>query len=253
MMDRRIGAQLYTVRDLCKTAADYERTIERLAKIGYKTVQVSGVGADITAAELKRVNDKFGMEVICTHKGLADYEERPDDMITFHNELGCKIAGLGMYRFEKDASADDVRSVIERLNKVTRELRAGGLDFCYHNHASEFVKIDGRYIMDYMLEYGEFNFIVDAYWLAVAGQDPAGFIRRIGKRAKVVHFKDLKIVDNAPVFSEVGEGNLDWAAITAACDDAGTIAAMVEQDICSGDPVESLEVSYRNLTKLGFN
>ena len=41
-MDKRIGAQLYTVRDFCKTKKKFAETLERVADIGYKTVQVSG-------------------------------------------------------------------------------------------------------------------------------------------------------------------------------------------------------------------
>lgn len=38
----RIGAQLYTVRDFCKTLEDFSETLKRIADIGYTTVQVSG-------------------------------------------------------------------------------------------------------------------------------------------------------------------------------------------------------------------
>ena len=40
-MDKRIGAQLYTVRDLCKTKEDFENTMKRLAEIGFKGQIVS--------------------------------------------------------------------------------------------------------------------------------------------------------------------------------------------------------------------
>ena len=43
------------------------------------------------------------------------------------------------------------------------------------------------------------------------------------------------------------------AAVVKLCDEAGVLAAAVEQDICPADPVDSLEISYKNLTKLGFN
>ena len=37
-----IGAQLYTVREYCKTLKDFEDTLKRIADIGYTNVQVSG-------------------------------------------------------------------------------------------------------------------------------------------------------------------------------------------------------------------
>ena len=200
MMDRRIGAQLFTTRASCQDAEGFDSTLARLSKIGYKTVQVSGVGP-IGAADIRRICDKHNMEIICTHKGLDDYENNIDEMIAFHKELGCSIPGLGsMFPLTEAKTAADVRSLIERLNKITRALAAEGLSFCYHNHAFEFMKIDGRYIMDYMLEYGEFDYILDVYWLAYAAQNPAAFIRKIGKRAKVIHFKDLKMKGNTDLY-----------------------------------------------------
>ena len=35
------GAQLYTLRDFCKTTEDLESTIRRVAEIGYKAVQMA--------------------------------------------------------------------------------------------------------------------------------------------------------------------------------------------------------------------
>ena len=73
-----------------------------------------------------------------------------------------------------------------------------------------------------------------------------------------VHFKDYKIIGGATyveevckLFAEVGEGNLDWPEIIAACNEIGVKNAVVEQDICNGDPFDSLAVSYRNMVKFG--
>ena len=37
-----IGAQLFTVRDYCKNLDDFAETLQKVADIGYSTVQVSG-------------------------------------------------------------------------------------------------------------------------------------------------------------------------------------------------------------------
>ena len=39
-----LGAQLYTVRDFMKNEEDFARTMDKIAAIGYKYVQVSGIG-----------------------------------------------------------------------------------------------------------------------------------------------------------------------------------------------------------------
>ena len=43
-----LGAQLYTVRAKTKTKEDFLETVKKLSEIGYKYMQVSGVGADVT-------------------------------------------------------------------------------------------------------------------------------------------------------------------------------------------------------------
>lgn len=53
------------------------------------------------------------------------------------------------------------------------------------------------------------------------------------------------------MFGEVGEGNLDWPAIVQASRDIGVEYAIVEQDICPGDPFDSLKKSWDNLEKFG--
>ena len=49
--------------------------------------------------------------------------------------------------------------------------------------------------------------------------------------------------DNRIDFAEVGNGNLDWDDIIAACDEAGVHWFIVEQDTCPGDPFESVKMS----------
>ena len=41
----QIGAQFYTLREHCKTLEDFAESLKRVADIGYRTVQISGVCA----------------------------------------------------------------------------------------------------------------------------------------------------------------------------------------------------------------
>ena len=38
-----IGAQFFTIRDFCKTTEELAESLKRVADIGYKTIQLSGV------------------------------------------------------------------------------------------------------------------------------------------------------------------------------------------------------------------
>ena len=63
-----------------------------------------------------------------------------------------------------------------------------------------------------------------------------------------MHLKDLEVFGwEPPTYAPVGEGNLDWDAILAACRAGGTEWGIVEQDVCRRDPFECLASSYRFL------
>ena len=61
-MDNRIGAQFYTLRKCCKTLEDFDESCRKVSEIGYKVVQLSGIG-DFSADEIKTVLDKYGLIV----------------------------------------------------------------------------------------------------------------------------------------------------------------------------------------------
>ena len=48
-----------------------------------------------------------------------------------------------------------------------------------------------------------------------------------------------------------GQGNLEWAEIIATCEQTGVEYAIIEQDTCQRDPLESIKISFNNLKKMG--
>jgi len=253
-MDKRIGAQLYTVRDYTKTLEEFDRTLEKIAKIGYKAVQLSAIGP-FSAEEVKQACDKYHLIPVCTHRSMDEYCNHLEEMIQFHRTIGCSIAGIGAVpNLRNNLSWSDVTEFVTKMNVVSRELRKNGITFAYHNHDVDFELFDGKRPIEYILENGDFDLIADVYWIAAAGIDPARFIKRAGSRIKVAHFKDLAVKKNGEgqKMAEVMEGNLDWDSIIDACEGAGVEWAVVEQDICERDPFECLKCSYQNLTKKGF-
>lgn len=251
-MDKRIGAQLYTVRNTCQNEQDFEDTIKKLQEIGYKVVQLSGVSRDIPGEKIKEICDKYGMTIACTHSDPADFEEKLDEVIAYHKAIGCNVAGLGYMPIERRQSIDMWKDFVKTYNEVTEKLAAEGITFAYHNHAFEFATYGGVSAMDYILENGKFGFILDVYWVAHAGINPADYIKKLGKKAVMLHYKDRAIdIENNAYYAEIGKGNMDWDSIIAASDEAAF--ALVEQDYCKDDdPINCLKTSYDFLTKKGF-
>ena len=65
----KIGAQLYTLHEYTKTLEDFEETLKKVAEIGFKYVQVSGV-CEYTPEWLKEKLEKY-------LNGIKDMPELP--------------------------------------------------------------------------------------------------------------------------------------------------------------------------------
>ncbi len=252
-MNIKIGAQFFTIRDFCQTIEEFRTSCKRVSEMGYRYIQLSGTG-DFSSSQIKNVLDEYSLKVVCTHRAPQNYIDCPEKEISFHKELDCNICGIGcMPAF--NAKPETVEDFVKAYRPVAEKLKEHGLVFGYHNHAFEFKKTEGRTAFDLLYEKMDcdnFKLILDVYWLAYAGINPAKFIKTYKERIACVHFKDLKIVDNKSVFAEVGNGNLDWDDIISSCLESNVSYALVEQDICEGNPFDSLKTSYDFLHKKGL-
>ncbi len=246
----QIAAQLYTLRDYTKTPEDFERTLERVAAIGYAAVQVSGTGP-LDPAFVKEAADRHGLAICATHIPYARLKDDLDAVIAEHKLWGCRYVGLGMLpQSYIQAGRDGYTAFARECDEIAKKLDAAGLKFVYHNHKIEFQKYDGVTGMELLMNETDadaFHFELDTYWAQAGGADPAAWIRKLGGRMKVVHLKDMEIVDDTQLFAELGEGNMSWDAIIEACDAIGMEWYIVEQDACRRDPFESLAISYKYL------
>ena len=69
-----IGVQFYTLREHCKNLDDFAETLKKVADIGYKNVQISGV-CDYEPEWLKENLDKNGLKCVVTHTPPAQLTE----------------------------------------------------------------------------------------------------------------------------------------------------------------------------------
>ena len=257
-MDKRIGAQYYTVREHTKTIEDFDATCKKIAEIGYKLVQISGT--PLEAADMRPILDKYGLKCVTTHRGYGDFLNNIDGVIEYNRILGSDLCGVGMMPLEYAKDEESVSRFISETAGICKRLKSEGMYFGYHNHSFEFIKVGGKTIYDRLIEQTDpevFNFIVDTYWLQVGGNDPAAMIEKLGKRAMAIHLKDLCIdIDSwmSPKMSHIGGGNLDFDSILGACEKAGSRWALVEQDgnHIDNDSFKALSLSYAYLTEKGF-
>lgn len=248
-----LGAQLYTVRDFCKTEPEIADTLARVAEIGYKTVQVSGTGP-YTPGFLADALKRNGLSCVLTHIPGDRLQKDPAGVAADHDVFGCDHVGLGYYDFPEGKDAENAKAFIGQYRPVAAELARLGKRFCYHNHWNEFRRLDGKMLMDVLADGfpdGQFAVTLDVFWAAHAGEDPAAMIAHYAGKAPCLHLKDC---DTAGEMAAVGTGTLDFPAILSAAERAGSRYLLVEQDDCHGkDPFACLRESYGYLTSLGLS
>lgn len=250
-----IAAQLYTLRDFLKTEADIASTFQKVKEIGYNAVQASGLGP-IGDEALKAIADNAGIHICATHIPFTRMTDSLDEVIATHKLWNCKYVGIGGLPNEFRTSGEGYAEFAAKASEVARKLKEAGLQFVYHNHAFEFTNWNGKSGMDILFDESDadaFGFELDVHWVQAGGADPVSWIHKVNGRMQVVHLKDFTVTPSGErQFAEVGEGNMDFAAILKACEETGVEFGAVEQDNCYGrDPFESLAISARNLKALG--
>jgi sugar phosphate isomerase/epimerase len=255
------GVQLYTVRDQLKK--DPAGTLEAIAAIGYKEVELFGADLDTLTPLAK----KAGLNAVSTHidGGLimndtpqADLDKAFDHIAS----LGFKYALMAYVMPDRRGkAAADYKKFADAMNRAGKSAKRAGLQFGYHNHAFEFGTMpDGTRPIDTILASFDpalVRFEVDVFWVSVAGNDPVAFITKLGKRVMMVHLKDkakdtpVQFNENVPhpTFMEVGAGTVDIPGVLKAARAVGVEYYFVEQDYTPGDPLVSLKKSYDYLSK----
>lgn len=247
----QIGAQLFTIREHCKTLDDLALSLRKVADIGYQTVQVSGT-CEYDAQWLKDQLDQNGLKCVLTHIPADRLQTEPETVAKDHSAFGCDYVGLGYYGFREE-KGETTEAFFKLYKPVAKAIREAGKYFMYHNHAREFQKFGGKTVMQILAEEipaEDMGFTLDTYWVQVGGGDPAQWIERLAGRVPCIHLKDCAFGQKMAV---VGEGNINFDRVFEKAESAGTKYMLVEQDDCYGeDPFECLKRSYEYLTACGL-
>ena len=253
MPSLKLGAQLYTVREHTQNETDFAKTMEKIADIGYRYVQVSGIGGDISPAFVAKVADDNGLWVILTHTSPKRILEETEKVIEEHDIFDCDGIGVGgMFGHERTEEgflrfAQDFAPAIEKI-------RQSGKLFLYHNHRFEFERFSGRTGMDIMLENTDedaFMLTFDTYWAQAGGIDPAKFIKTHSDRIFATHLKDMTVIADKIAMTEVCTGNMNFNRILKVSKQSGVFWHFVEQDETFIDCFESMKISFDNLMATG--
>jgi sugar phosphate isomerase/epimerase len=251
-----IGVNLFSVRPHCKTFDELDATLRRIAAIGYEWVQVSGIGPTVTTEQTKELLDKHHLGVCATHERLEAIVGDTDSVVARLDHFGTSFCALG-HPGDTYFRAGGAKELATIMREPARQLAARGLSLGYHNHDREFERFDSEtFFESYLAETQKdpISLELDVHWVARGGASPAHVIEKWGHRIGAIHLKDYAMDHGTPAFAEIGEGNLDWDGIMAACDRNEIRLLIVEQDEprLERDIFSSLEISFQNMRRMGI-
>jgi sugar phosphate isomerase/epimerase len=245
---KKIGVQLYTVRDALK--ADFDGTLRKVAAIGFQEVEFAGYMGR-TPAQVKASLKAAKLAAPSAHLDLELLEKSWAPTVEAARTIGLEYLVVAWIDAARRASIEDYKRIADTFNQLGRQANAAGLRFGYHNHAYEMAPIDGQVPYDVLLENTDPSLVcfeMDLYWTVAGGQEPLAYFAKYPGRFPLVHVKDRtaqgKMVD-------VGAGAIDWATIFAHRKQAGIKHEFVEHDE-PGDPFASIAASYSYLHALRF-
>ncbi len=259
-----IGLQLYTVRDAMQ--ADPVGTIEKVAKIGYNSIETATYTGSqkfygMDAATFKKLMTDNGLVANSGHYRLGEEKGAADTRGTMLNEwdkavedaaaLGLKYMVCAYLSDEERGTLDHYKATADKFNKAAETCHKAGIQFCYHNHAFEFDMQDGKYPYDILLGNTDKEMVkmeMDLYWVTKAKQKPHDIFKKYPGRFPLWHVKDM---DKTPEgnFTEVGNGIIDFKSIFKEKKLAGNKMFFVEEDKCPGSPFDSITSSYNYISK----
>lgn len=238
----KISIQLYTLRSVLEV--DLEGTLDALADIGYRKVELAGTYGR-SAAEFRRLLDARHIRATSTHVGI---DGDIDQAIADAKILGNRRSNVAWANFPTIA---EWRTFAERLEAAGRAYRRAGIGFGYHNHDQEFRPVEGVRPIDVITRTTNRRNVsleMDLYWVVTAGADPVREFYRVAGRVKQYHVKDRK-PDGG--FADLGEGTIDFRKIFRSTWPLEVEEYIVENDQ-PVDPLKCAETGYNYLANLRF-
>lgn len=250
MKIEQVACITYTLRDFCKTPDEFKESMKKVADIGYKAVQISGIDREMMPEEeVAAVCAENGLTICATHEDSKTILNEPEKIAERLTRLGTKYTA---YPYPADIDFTDtavVDGLAAGLDKAGGVLKAAGQVLTYHNHSVEFTKVNGKTALEIIYDKTDpvsLQAELDTYWVQAGGGNPVAWIESMKGRLPLLHMKDfgVKPGTNETTWTEIGNGNLDFKAIVAAADAAGCEWYIVEQDTCPGDPFDSIKQSF---------
>lgn len=249
-----VGIQLYSLRD--QTEKDFIGTLEKVVEMGFKAVEFSGF-FEITSRELKKKLKEFDLKSVSAHVSLnfpviKKLESDLAKQIEYAQSIGLQYIIAPWIPLPEEPTLIDIKYLSGVLTKCGQQVKDAGMQFGYHNHDFEFKLLDGKPVIDHLLERVPPELMTmefDFGWMYLAGHNPAYYLNKYKDRVKMVHFKDFA---KGRKDIEVGKGDVGYESLYNDVCEVDVDYIFVEQEAFSVSSLESAQANYHFFKKFNI-
>lgn len=233
-----LGFQVWTIKD--QVIKDFAGTMKMMAAMGYRSVEMcsppgyesSGFGPlmKMTGKEMRQIVNDAGMQLESTHYGMNELRNNLDERIKWAAESGQKQMILSSFGLPKNATMIDWMKAADELNLIGEKTKKAGIQAGFHNHHTEFAKINDVLIYDALLKQFDPELVKMQFQVAVIniGYKAADYFNRYPGRFISAHLADYSVLDQTSV--PIGKGIVDWKEFFNAAGKGGVKNIFVEMD-----------------------
>jgi sugar phosphate isomerase/epimerase len=236
-------------------------TLDIIQKMGFKEYE-GGVPQGVDPVEFKKMLNARGITIPSTGTGFEQLESDPQGVADRAKALGVSYVMCAWIPHARGQfSKADADRAIKAFNAGGKVLKENGITFKYHVHGYEFQPYGSGTLFDYLVENTDPKYVslqMDVMWTHFGGGDPAGLLKKYGKRWVSLHLKDFR--KGAPKDMTgltgpendvpLGQGELDFVAILKEVNKIGIKHLFIEDE--SEKELETLPLSIAYLKKLTY-
>jgi sugar phosphate isomerase/epimerase len=270
-----IGIQVYTTNAFM--GKDPKAAFQKLADIGFKNIETAfspiGPYYGMKPKDLKSMIDGMGMKWISHHVSGAPFRTPPpppkdgtpppankpasrpsmgnlrenlQQLVDEASEAGLQYLVCASTPVN---SLEEIQKSVETFVKAGEACKKAGIQFAYHNHATEWDLVEGKTPYELILSQTDKDLVkmeIDLAWAAKAKQNPVELFKGNPGRFPLWHVKDYDLVNNKIV--GIGQGSIDFKPTFAQAKLAGMKYFFYEQDTAKS--MDDVQQSFTNLSKI---
>ena len=233
-----LGFQAWTIRD--QLVRDFQGTLKMMAGLGYQSIEMCSPPGyafagfaplmKLRAKEMLQIINDAGLVFESTHYVMNELRNNLDERIEFAAETGQKQMILSSFGLPQSATMSDWMKAADELNKIGEKTRKAGVQIGFHNHHTEFAKIDGILIYDALLSQFNPEYVKMQFQVAVIniGYKASTYFKKYPGRFISAHLADYSTIEKKSV--ALGKGIVDWKEFFATIKKGGVKNIFVEMD-----------------------